>query len=56
MITNLQKCEFGNTSLIYLGHIIGGGEIRVDPKKIAAIAQWPIPTNVTEVSNFMGAT
>jgi hypothetical protein len=56
LISNLQKCEFGKTSLIYLGHMIGGGELRVDPEKIAAITQWPIPTNVTEVRSFMGAT
>jgi len=42
--------------LIYLGHIIGGGEIRVDPNNIATIAQWPIPTNVTKVRSFTGET
>jgi hypothetical protein len=56
LIANLQKCEFGKTSLIYLGHMIGGGELRVDPEKIATITQWPIPTNVTEVRSFMGET
>jgi hypothetical protein len=56
LISNLQKCEFGKMSLIYLGHMIGGGELRVDPEKIAAITQWPIPTSVTEVRSFMGAT
>jgi hypothetical protein len=36
--------------------MISGGEMRVDPEKIAAITQWPIPTNVTKVRSFMGAT
>jgi hypothetical protein len=31
LIANLQKCEFGKTSLIYLGHMVGGGELRVEP-------------------------
>jgi hypothetical protein len=26
LISNLQKCGFGKTSLIYLGHMIGGGD------------------------------
>lgn len=27
----------------------------MDPEKIAAITQWPIPTSMTEVRSFMGA-
>lgn len=34
VIANLQKCEFDNTSLKYIGHMIGAGELRVDPEKI----------------------
>ena len=30
-----------------------GGEIRVDLEMIAAITQWPIPTNMTKVRSFM---
>jgi hypothetical protein len=36
--------------------MIEGGEIRVDPEKIATIRQLPIPTSVTEVGSFMGAS
>ena len=38
----------------YLGHIIPSDIIVVDPKKIHAIMDWPIPTNVSEVHSFMG--
>lgn len=27
----MSKCEFGNTSLVYLEHIVGGGELNIDP-------------------------
>jgi hypothetical protein len=30
--------------------------LRVDPENIVAITQWPIPTNLTEVKSFMGAS
>lgn len=30
----MSKCEFGKTSLIYLGHIVGGGELKIDPQKL----------------------
>ena len=31
----LSKCEFGKTYLNYLGHIVGGGELKIDPSKVA---------------------
>jgi hypothetical protein len=31
LFLNISKCEFGKTSLIYLGHIVGGGELKIDP-------------------------
>ena len=27
----MSKCEFGKTSLVYLGHIVGGGELKINP-------------------------
>ena len=33
----MSKCEFGKTSLVYLGHIVGGGALRIDPSKVEAI-------------------
>lgn len=38
----------------YLGHIIRGDGIEVDPKKICAIMNWSVSTNICEVSSFMG--
>ena len=33
----MSKCEFGKTSLVYLGHIVGGGELKIDPSKVDVI-------------------
>eukprot|EP00253_Pinus_taeda_P023582 PITA_23582 len=52
----LSKCEFGKTSLNYLGHIVGGGELKIDPSKVAIIVSWPKPKSATEVRSFLGAT
>lgn len=52
---NLKKCEFGKSSLVYLSFIVGGGELKVDPSKVQAITNWPIPCTVTEVRSFIGA-
>jgi hypothetical protein len=44
-----SKCEFGKTALVYLGHIVGGGQLKIDPSKIDVIVKWPEPKSVTEV-------
>ena len=36
---NCKKCEFGKQTLIYLGFIVGGGELRVDPAKVKVITE-----------------
>lgn len=51
----LSKCEFGKTSLVYLGHIFGHGQLKIDPSKVEAIVNWPKPTSVTKVHSFLGA-
>ena len=50
----LSKCSFGMKSVEFLGHIVESGQIRMDPKKIEAVQNWPIPKNVTEVRGFLG--
>jgi hypothetical protein len=51
----LSKCEFGKTKLVYLGHIVGGGQLKIDPSKIDVIVNWHEPKNVTEIQSFLGA-
>ena len=37
-----------------MGHIISEQGIAVDPEKIKAIKEWPVPTDVSAVRSFMG--
>ena len=48
-----SKCEFFRQELIYLGHVVSIDGIQTDPKKVEAIHKWPVPTNMTEVRNFL---
>ena len=50
----LSKCSFYQSRIQYLGHVISGEGIAMDPAKFEAIMEWPVPTNVTEVHSFMG--
>jgi hypothetical protein len=50
----LSKCSFYQSRIHYLGHVISGEGIAVDPAKVEAMMEWPASTNVTEVRSFMG--
>jgi len=55
LYAKLIKCEFFNTLIQYLGHVISKGVV-VDPENINTIMEWLTPRNVTEVILFMGLT
>jgi len=38
----------------FLGHIISGSGIVVDPSKVEVVSQWDTPKSVTEVRSFLG--
>jgi hypothetical protein len=38
---------------VYLGHVIGGGELKIVSTKIKVILKCPTPTNVTKVRSFV---
>jgi hypothetical protein len=50
----VQMLFFYQSRIHYLGHVISGEGIAMDPAKVEAIMEWPAPTDVTEVHSFMG--
>eukprot|EP00253_Pinus_taeda_P003044 PITA_03044 len=50
----LRKCNFFQTEVRYLGHVVSKEGIIMDPEKIRAIMEWETPRNVDEVRSFMG--
>nr|KYP35909.1 Retrovirus-related Pol polyprotein from transposon 297 family [Cajanus cajan] len=55
-LANLKKCEFGKTELSYLGHIVSKAGVSMDPQKVEAILQWPIPKSIKALRGFLGLT
>ena len=49
-----SKCKLGFTSVDYLGHIVGEGEISPNPEKLFNIQQAPIPQTKKQVRSFLG--
>jgi hypothetical protein len=51
-----SKCAFGISEVEYLGHIVGKDGVRVDPKKIEAMQNWPHPKTLKSMCGFLGLT
>lgn len=49
-----SKCFFGVEEIEYLGHFITEKGVSTDPQKVAAIRNWPIPTNLKQLRGFIG--
>jgi hypothetical protein len=54
LYAKFTKCAFFRTELAYLGHVVGKDGLRVDPGKVKVVDEWPAPTNVHEVRQFLG--
>lgn len=53
LILNEKKCEWGQSSILYLGHFASGDGLRTNPDKVEAITKWPPCTNISEVRGFL---
>lgn len=53
---NLNKCQFVQTRIEYLGHVISAQGVEVDPEKIRAMMEWPQPQTIRELRRFLGLT
>jgi hypothetical protein len=51
-----SKCDFGASEVEYLGHLVGKDGVRVDPKKIEAMQDWPHPKTLKRFCGFLGLT
>ena len=49
-----EKYKFYKEEVDFLGFIIGRNGIRIDPAKLWAVKEWPIPSNVKEIQSFLG--
>jgi transposase InsO family protein/translation initiation factor IF-1 len=56
LYVGLDKCAFGLSEIDFLGHVVSADGIKPDPKKVAAVTEWPTPTSVREVRGFLGLT
>lgn len=44
-----EKCAFKVKEVDFLGMIVSADGIKMDPSKVSAILDWPMPTTVRQV-------
>jgi hypothetical protein len=54
LFAKASKCQFLRSSVGFLGHVISERGVAVDPRKVAAVAEWATPTSCTDVRRFIG--
>ncbi|GKE99035.1 putative reverse transcriptase domain-containing protein, partial [Tanacetum coccineum] len=54
LYAKFSKCEFWLREVQFLGHVINGNGIHVDPSKIKDVKNWKSPRTSTEVRSFLG--
>jgi hypothetical protein len=54
LLINLKKCSFFKEELVYLGFVVPHEGLKMDPKKVRAILEWPTPTCAFDVRSFHG--
>ena len=54
LYAKLEKCIFHQPQVEFLGYIISGEGLSMDPKKIEAVISWKRPSTVQDVQCFLG--
>lgn len=54
MKVQLDKCEFLQKEIEFLGFVVGVNGIKTNPKKVQAIANFPTPKTLKDLRSFLG--
>ncbi|GJS16883.1 RNA-directed DNA polymerase [Tanacetum coccineum] len=54
LYANGEKCHFLMTEVTFIGYIVTGSGIKIDPVKVKAIISWPTPSTIHDICSFHG--
>ncbi len=54
LYAKMEKCEFHQTQVSFLGYIISSEGVAMDDKKVQSVLNWPQPKTVKELQRFFG--
>ena len=54
LTVNLMKSEFCHAKVIFLGHVVGLGQVAPVSTKVEAVCRFPVPSDKRELMRFFG--
>ncbi|KAA0724940.1 Retrovirus-related Pol polyprotein from transposon 412 [Triplophysa tibetana] len=51
---SIDKCQFCQSKVRYVGHIVSAAGVSPDPAKIEAVTKWKMPTDLKSLRSFLG--
>ena len=54
LYAKLSKCFFFRNEVEFLGFIVGSQGVRMDPDRVGAITEWPVPRSSRDIQVFLG--
>ncbi|KAI7797198.1 hypothetical protein IRJ41_020208, partial [Triplophysa rosa] len=51
---SIDKCQFCQPQVRYVGHIVSAAGVSPDPAKIEAVTKWKMPTDLKSLRSFLG--
>ncbi|KAK3515960.1 hypothetical protein QTP86_004678 [Hemibagrus guttatus] len=54
LFVKLEKCEFHQSPMSFLGYVITRQGVEMDVSKVQAVTEWPSPSTVKELQRFLG--
>ena len=54
LYAKVEKCEFHKDRMTFVGYMVSTEGIGMDPAKVSAIVDWPVPKIVKEVQSYLG--
>ena len=56
LIAKLLKCKFFRQEVNFLGYYVSVVGVSIDPSRVEAIQEWPIPKSFRDIQVFLGFT
>ena len=53
MYVKEEKCKLSQTGIMFLGHKISRGLVRMDERKVKTILDWPKPKLISVLRSFL---
>lgn len=50
----IDKCQFCQPQVKFLGHIVSASGVATDPEKVSAVTHWKKPTDLKSLRSFLG--